>query len=324
MPLSRRNLLKTLPPTLALSTMPGFAGETQPFSISLAQWSLHRSFFGASWGADFRKAFAADPDSVLRGEHDPLNFPVLARQAFGIDAVEYVNTFFFSRARDTGYLAELKSRAAGEGVRSLLIMCDALGSTGDADEAARQQAIDNHRPWLEAAAFLGCRAIRVNAAGLGTAEEVARRVADSLHQLGNLAEPLSLDVLVENHGGISSNGAWLAGTIEQADHPRVGTLPDFGNFRISGQGEQAVVYDRYQGVTELMPHARAVSAKSYDFDPAGNETSIDFARMLDIVLGAGYRGYIGIEYEGSRLSEFDGIRATRDLLIRLRQNHSSA
>jgi L-ribulose-5-phosphate 3-epimerase len=286
-------------------------------SISLAQWSLHRTFFGASFGPGLRSAFQADPDSVLQGERHPLEFPTMARDLFGIDAVEYVNTFFYAHASDASYLGELKTRADDAGVRSLLIMCDALGSTGDADPEARARAVDNHQPWMDAAAYLGCHAIRVNAAGEGAREEVSQRVAESLNRLGDLGAARGLDVLVENHGGLSSDGGWLAATIARTDHPRVGTLPDFGNFRISGTGPDAVIYDRYQGVAELMPFARAVSAKSYDFDADGSETTIDYTRMLRIVLDAGYRGHIGIEYEGRRLPEAEGIRATRDLLERV-------
>ena len=288
------------------------------FPVSLAQWSLHRTYFGGGLTARFREDLRSDPDSVLKGEADPLDFPVLARTTFDIDAVEYVNTFYFSRARDEAYFSELKKRADGEGVRSLLIMCDALGNTGDQSEPARQQAVQNHLPWLQAAARLGCYAIRVNAAGQGSREEVSRRVAESLNDLGEQANPLGLSVLVENHGGYSSDGSWLAATIRRADHPAVGTLPDFGNFRLSPRGVEPVVsYDRYRGVAELMDQARAVSAKSYDFDEAGFETSIDYRRMLEIVADAGYRGYVGVEYEGRRLSEFDGIRATRDLILRI-------
>jgi L-ribulose-5-phosphate 3-epimerase len=298
--------------------------QAPPFEISLAQWSLHRTYFGRAWGPDFRDRFLADPDSVLAGEADPLDFPRLARQAFHIDAVEYVNTFFFSRATDRNYLKELKARADGEGVRSLLIMCDALGDTGASDRSLRLKAVDNHRPWLDAAAFLGCRSIRVNAAGPGEPGELAERVAESLRRLAEHAAPLGLDVLVENHGGASSDAGWLAGLMALTAHPGVGTLPDFGNFRISGSGADAVDYDRYRGVAELMPWARAVSAKSYDFDISGEETTIDYARMLEIVLEAGYRGHVGIEYEGSRLDEADGIRATRDLLLRLRERAAAA
>ncbi len=327
MPVSRRNLISHTGLAAAAAVLPGaVAGAPGTssdmrdayFPVSLAQWSLHRSYFGGVRTADFRARFRADPDSVLQGDLDPLDFPVLARRQFGIEAVEYVNTFYFSRAKDEAYLNQLKARADGEGVRSLLIMCDALGDTGAADGNVRRQAVENHRPWLEAAALLGCHSIRVNAAGAGSHEELSRRVAGSLHALGELAAPLGLNVLVENHGGYSSDGAWLAETIVRADHPRVGTLPDFGNFLISPWGEKPEVrYDRYQGVRELMPHARAVSAKSYDFDADGNEKIIDYAAMLRIVADAGYRGHVGVEYEGRRLPEPDGIRATRDLILRI-------
>ena len=322
MPITRRKLISHLglaAGALSLGGLP-LTGLTAAalFPVSLAQWSLHRTYFGGSLSADFFKAFSQDPDSVLRGEADPLDFPVLARTAFGIDAVEYVNTFYFSRARDEAYFSELKKRADGEGVRSLLIMCDALGNTGDQSDDARRQAVENHKPWLQAAAGLGCHAIRVNAAGQGSRAEVSARVAESLHALGDLAKPLRLSVLVENHGGYSSDGGWLADTIRLSDHSAVGTLPDFGNFRISPRGQlPEETYDRYQGVEELMSSAHAVSAKSYDFDEQGLETSIDYRRMLRIVADAGYRGFVGVEYEGQRLSEADGIRATRDLILKV-------
>ena len=322
MPISRRKLMSQLglaAGALSLGQGGQSAWAAEPlFPISLAQWSLHRTYFGGALSADFFKAFSQDPDSVLNGEADPLDFPVLARNEFDISAVEYVNTFYFSRARDEAYFAELKKRADGEGVRSLLIMCDALGNTGDESDEARRQSVENHKPWLQAAAGLGCHAIRVNAAGQGSREEVSIRVAESLHALGDLARPLNLSVLVENHGGYSSDGAWLAETIERADHDSVGTLPDFGNFRVSPRGQEPVeTYDRYLGTEQLMQEARAVSAKSYDFDEAGYETTIDYPRMLRIVRDAGYRGYVGVEYEGRRLSETEGIRATRDLIRRI-------
>ncbi len=266
----------------------------RPFKISLAEWSLHRT--------------------IRAGLLDPRDFAVLAREEFGLDAVEHVNTFFQDRATDFEYLHEIKARADAVGVQSLLIMCDAEGELGDADEAARRKAIENHFRWIAAAAFLGCHSIRVNAAGQGDPGEVSKRAADSLHRLAVLADPYRIDVIVENHGGPSSNGAWLAATIRAADHARVGTLPDFGNFRVSADQE----YDRYQGVAELMPFARGVSAKSHAFDAEGNETSTDYARMLELVLAAGYRGYVGIEYEGDG-DEKDGIRRTKALLERVRE-----
>ena len=253
-----------------------------------------------------------------------LDFAKVTKQDYGLDAVEYVNTFFFDKARDAGYLAEMKSRADGEGVSSLLIMCDAEGALGDPDETARTTAIENHHKWVEAAKSLGCHSIRVNAqsdAALGF-EEQQKLAADGLRRLCEFADTHAIDVIVENHGGLSSNGTWLAGVMEMVDHPRVGTLPDFGNFRIKSEPEEW--YDRYKGVRELMPYAKAVSAKSHVFDAAGNETQTDYERMMRIVLDAGYRGYVGIEYEGDGLSERDGVEKTRDLLVRLREDLTSA
>lgn len=273
-------------------------GRAEPqllFRISLAQWSLHRRLFA--------------------GELDHLDFPKVTRREFGIEAVEYVNTFFKERSTTPEYVAELKKRCEGEGVRSLLIMCDGEGALGDPDEAKRATAVKNHHRWVDAARALGCHSIRVNAQSAGERDEQARLAADGLRRLTDYAATVGVDVIVENHGGWSSNGAWLAEVIRRVEHPRCGTLPDFGNFRIS----QTETYDRYQGVAELIGKARGVSAKSYDFDAQGNETTIDYRRMMKVVLDAGYRAYVGIEYEGGRLSEGEGVNATRRLLERLRE-----
>jgi sugar phosphate isomerase/epimerase len=294
--------------------------EKEPlFRISLAQWSLHRTLFGGNPGetigwANFQSALRADDyrEAVLGGSMDPLDFPVVARRDFDIAGVEYVNTFYFDRAEDQAYLAELKSRAEGEGVTSLLIMCDAEGELGAPKEEDRAQSVENHFKWVEAAKFLGCHSIRVNAGSDGSLppEEQQKLAADGLRQLCEFSDSRGINVLVENHGGLSSNAQWLTGVMKLVDHPRIGTLPDFANFTI----RESEVYYRYQGVEELMPYAKAVSAKSHDFDDVGNETSTDFVKMMKIVLDAGYRGFVGIEYEGNRLSEPEGIRATKDLL----------
>ncbi len=264
------------------------------FKISLAEWSLHRT--------------------LNAGELDNLDFPALAHNEFEIDAVEYVNQFFKDKARDTAYLSDLKTRADDNGVKSLLIMCDGEGALGDPDDAARTFAVENHHRWVEAAQFLGCHSIRVNAQSDGTPDEQRDLAVDGLSRLTEFAAPFGINVIVENHGGISSNGEWLASVISAVGHSGCGTLPDFGNFRI----EEGVWYDRYQGMTELMPHAKAVSAKSNEFDQHGNERNTDYERVLRIVLDAGYRGYVGIEYEGSELPEMEGIRATKALLERTR------
>ena len=278
------------------------------FEISLAQWSLHRSLYS--------------------GELDHLDFAKISKENFGIDAIEYVNSFFFEKAEDKSYLKEMKNRADDYGVKSLLIMCDNEGSLGDPDNQKRQKAVENHYKWHEAAKYLGCHSIRVNAYlteslhGLevgdytktGSYENQVSLAADGLRKLTEFGANLGINTIVENHGGLSSDGAWLASVMKAVDHPMCGTLPDFGNFRIEGDRW----YDRYKGVKELMPFAKAVSAKSHDFDSNGNETRTDFFRMMDIVLDAGYSGYVGIEYEGSEMDEMSGIKATKDLLERVK------
>jgi sugar phosphate isomerase/epimerase len=267
-----------------------------PFRISLAQWSLHREL-GAKGS-------------------DHLDFAKIAREVYDIDAIEYVNSFFKTHAEDAPYLAEMNKRAKDYGVYQHLIMCDGEGRLGDPDTAARTKAVDNHRKWLHAAHELGCITIRVNAASEGSFEEQQKLAADGLHQLCVLGDQAGINVIVENHGGLSSNGKWLSGVMRMIDHPRAGTLPDFGNFDIGG-GQQ---YDRYLGVAELMPYAKAVSAKTHDFnDATGEETTKDYHRLMKIVMDAGFHSWVGIEYEGNRLPEREGIARTLTLLKKVRE-----
>ncbi len=268
------------------------------FSISLAQWSLHRYF--KRWTSE----------GYTGGEEDPLDFPVITRNEFEIDGLEYVNTFYYEKINEARYLSELKNRSESEGMKNLLIMVDAEGQLGDPDEASRKQSVSNYYRWVEAAKFLGCHSIRVNAGSEGTWDEQMKLSADGIRSLCEFADDMEINVIVENHGHLSSNGEWLGGVMKMIDHPRAGTLPDFGNFRISENEE----YDRYKGVAELMPFAKGVSAKSIDFDEEGNETQTDYYKMLRIVKDAGFTGYVGIEYEGDQLNEFEGIRATKALL----------
>ncbi len=265
------------------------------FQISLAEWSLHR---------------ALNTGTLMH-----LDFAKVAKETYGIHAVEYVNSFFKDKADDVAYIADMKKRCDDLGVRSLLIMCDGEGALGDSDTAKRLQAVTNHHRWVRAANQLECHSIRVNARSSGTYEEQQQRAADGLRQLTEYAQQFDINVIVENHGGLSSNGAWLAGVMRLVGLPTCGTLPDFGNFHL-GEGKW---YDRYQGVEELMPFAKAVSAKSHAFDGEGNETGTDYRRMMKIVCDAGYRGYVGIEYEGSATGEHEGIQATKHLLEIVRE-----
>ena len=292
------------------------------FKISLAEWSLNKSIFGKSrhlgW-EEFAKLLTDDPDAVLQGDVKHLDFAKVARQDFGIDAVEYVNTFFFNKATNKNYLKEMKTIANGEGVKSLLIMCDREGALGDPDDAARTNAVENHYKWIDAANILGCHSIRVNAQSEGEYDEQMKLAADGLSQLTEYGAKYNINVIVENHGGLSSNGKWLSSVIDMVNHPRCGTLPDFGNFYLGTWEDKGNDwYDRYVGVEELMPYAKAVSAKSHNFNEDGDEKDTDYSKMMRIVLDAGYRGYVGIEYEGSDLSEMDGIAATKKLLEKVR------
>lgn len=307
--LTRREALHrgSLAAAAVLACRPGGWMTPQPasqggplFKVSLAQWSLHRA---------------------LRSDKlDNLDFARVAREEFDIGGIEYVNQFFKDKAEDEAYLADMKQRCEDHDVTSLLIMCDGEGRLGDPDEKARTTAVENHFRWVTAAKTLGCHSIRVNASSGGSWDEQVERAADGLRRLSEFAADHDLNVIVENHGGLSSNGAWLSQVIEAVNLDNCGTLPDFGNFNI-GNGE---TYDRYQGVTELMPFAKAVSAKSHDFDDKGNETQTDYTRMMKIVLDAGYRGWVGIEYEGGGLGEYEGIHATKKLLERVHSELAEA
>jgi sugar phosphate isomerase/epimerase len=283
---------------VAMAGEPLVAAPKQLFKISLAQWSLHKALFAK--------------------QLDNLDFAKTAKLDYGITAVEYVNQFFKDKAKDTGYLREMLKRSRDYGVENRLIMCDGEGALGDPDAAKRQQAVENHYKWVEAAKFLGCKMIRVNAQSRGSYDEQMKLAADGLRKLTEFGAKSKIAVVVENHGGLSSNGQWLVGVMKMVNHPMCGTLPDFGNFRVSREEE----YDRYKGVAELMAFAKAVSAKSHDFDERGEEIHTDYHKMMKIVLDARYSGFVGIEYEGSKMSEPDGIRATKKLLERVHEELS--
>src|SRR3954467_3960938 len=285
----------------SLGQVASAAEESKPlFKISLAEWSFHRA--------------------LKAGSMDNLDFPKVAKKDFDIDCVEYVNVFFMDKAKDQKYLKELKQRCGDLGVKSGLIMCDHEGDLGDSSNAKRTKAVENHYKWVEAAKFLGCHSIRVNARSSGDPKEQHDHAVDGLRRLCEFGAKHDMNVIVENHGGISSNGEWLAGVIKAVGLKNCGTLPDFGNFKIS----ETETYDRYKGVAEMMPYAKGVSAKSYDFNAQGEETEIDYFRMMKLVLDAGYHGYVGIEYEGPVTSEPEGVKLTKALLERVRDKLAKA
>jgi sugar phosphate isomerase/epimerase len=281
------------------------SGNTPLFKISLAEWSLNKG--------------------IRAGETDHLDFAKIAKRNFGIDAIEYVNQLFTDKSGgSSNYIKEMKNIADGEGVKSLLIMCDGEGFLGDPSDVERNKAVENHYRWVDAAKYLGCHSIRVNAQSKGEYDEQMKLAADGLSSLTEYGAKHNINIIVENHGGLSSNGKWLSGVMDMVNHPHCGTLPDFGNFYLGTWDDKGKDwYDRYVGVQELMPYAKAVSAKSHEFNDDGNEKETDYYKMMKIVLDAGYRGYVGIEYEGAELSEVDGISATKNLLEEVRDKLSA-
>jgi len=293
---NRRNFLKTTIAAtagtiFAVPALADLSAKKSPYKISLAEWSFHKTLFAK--------------------EMTNLEFPAVA-QKMGFEGVEYVNQFFKDKAKDESYLGELKKICSNEGIESVLIMCDGEGMVGHPEKEERIKTVENHKKWVDAAAFLGCHSIRVNAGSRGEYEEQQKLAADGLRMLCEYGETKKINVIVENHGGLSSNGNWLAGVMKMVDHKRIGTLPDFGNFFINrSTGEE---FDRYKGMELLMPFAKGVSAKSNVFDAEGNEANMDYYRIMKIVQAAGFKGYVGVEYEGRELSEKDGIIATKKLL----------
>lgn len=277
------------------------ADDASFFHISLAEWSFHKALFA--------------------GEMDHLDFPIIAQKHFGIAVVEYVNLFFKDRAGDHDYLAQLRQRCGDHGVISHLIMVDEEGPLADTDDTRRMRAVDNHYKWVDAAASLGCRSIRVNAFSEGgNAADVQTAAVDGISRLAEYAEKAGINILLENHGGYTSDGIWMATLMKRIGKATVGTLPDFGNFCLRREGGHVwdgkclEEYDRYKGVEEMMPYAKAVSAKANDFDAEGNCVETDYYRMLRIVKDAGFSGYIGIEYSNETKNEEEGVRKTLALL----------
>lgn len=299
----RRNFIKNLGILSAaagissLLPLDGFAAEKKEFfQISLAEWSFHKALFA--------------------GEMSNLDFPLKAKE-LDIHIVEYVSTFFNKKGDDPAYLKELKNRTDSEGIQNHLIMVDGEGDLGNLNAKERLTAVHNHHKWIDAAKTLGCKTIRVNASGYGPAEDVKLAAIDGLGKLAEYGQKNKINIIVENHGGYSSDGKWLSAVMKGVNNKYCGTLPDFGNFRINDDRE----YDKYLGVQEMMPYAKGISAKTFEFTADGNEKDIDYDRMFKIIKAAKWTGIVGIEYEGSTLSEPDGIRKSKALLERVRETY---
>ncbi len=293
--MNRRHFLHTASGAAALPGLqvPARAAEKK-FKISLAEWSLHRAI---------RSRLITN-----------LDFPRIAREQFGIEGLEFVNGLW--EAPTAEYLRQLKSAMSKTGTKGVLIMVDGEGMMGAPDKATRLRAADNHRKWVDCAAELGCHSIRTNMfpgpKQPSTPAEISDFVnscAESFTRLCDYARPAKINVIIENHGGVSSNPDVVVRLMQTARLANLGTLPDFGNFPPE--------LDKYEAVGKLMPYAKGVSMKCYDFTPEARETTIDMEKMMRVVAAAGYQGYVGIEYEGDRLTEFEGIQAAKRCLERI-------
>jgi len=266
---------------------------------------------------------------------DPLDFAAKSKE-LGITGLDYCSMFFADKAKDTAFLNELKKRAADNGSYNLRIMIDGEGVLGDLNETMRLKAVENHYKWIDAAATLGCPMIRVNAEGDGAPADVANAAVDSLGRLVAYGSKQNIDVIVENHVGISCNAGWLAGVMKEVNSPHCGTLADFGNFCINRTKPETKdiagymktkcleEYDRYKGITELMPFAKGVHAKSHLFNAAGDDIETDYYRMFKIIKNSGFKGWVSVEYEGGLfkmytkdskyLDDYAGVTATKNLV----------
>ncbi|MGK0185904.1 MAG: L-ribulose-5-phosphate 3-epimerase [Verrucomicrobiales bacterium] len=287
--LDRRQFLRNSSAALAAATFPiGYShadDEGPRFRLSLGQWTFHRAFRGAPGVA----------------KRDPLEFPTMAGE-LGFAGVDYSGILLGDDHANPKKIAELNRRAKDAGVHNLLILVDLHDALGAKDAVKRTANVQKYIPWLESAAALGCTGVRVNPisdAG-SSADEQARLLADGTSQLLEHADRLKLDIMFENHGeGLRTDGAWIASAVKRVDHPRCGTLPDFGNFQKNrAKGE---FHDRYAGVAAMLPFAKGICAKSHDFDADGEECYSDYGRLLKMVVDSGYRGWIEVEYEGPSL-----------------------
>jgi sugar phosphate isomerase/epimerase len=280
---------------------------TEPFfKLSLAQWSIHKMI---------------KDDKV-----DPYTFAEKAKN-WGFTGLEYVSQLYNPELSDADYsdeamaafVSKSNAEAKKHGMDNVLIMIDGQGNLAVNDEEERNETVEKHKKWVDAAAAMGCHAIRVNLSGSMIPEEWIPSAVDGLTKLCTYAKTKNINVLVENHGGLSSNGALHAEVMKAVKLDNCGTLPDFGNFCITRNEDWSCkeAYDKYKGMAELMPYAKAVSAKSNDFNDDGSAIGIDYSRMMKMVKEAGYTGYIGVEYEGSILGEEAGIIATKNLMLKV-------
>ena len=241
---------------------------TPPLRLSLAEWSLRRE--------------------ILDFQPRHLELARVAKDVFGLDAIEYRSTFFADKATDFGYLGEMKKRQEDLGVRAVLIEVENEGPLGAQEDWDRWTAIDAHFKWLAAAAFLGCESVSVPAEGLVRGAPYLDWMADSLQRLGGIAKPYGINVLVANRVGLACDGSWMAKLMDRTAVPWVGAHPHVGNVDLGG----GKAYPRYQGVEEMMPFAKALSVR-------GGSSEIEFGKIAKLAAESNYARYVGIEWDGA-------------------------
>ena len=288
--MKRRSVLKHLSlgsGALALNPSVLFADDQEPWlKFAVQQYSFNRQ--------------------LKSGELDMLDYPKTVVEGTGIKALEYFNGHMEEKASDTAFFKEIRKRTDDLGAVNTMILCRSKSALDSPDAAERSASVESYKPWLEAMKILGGLCIRVDVRSPGDAEEQKQHAVAGLQKLTEVADKeFELDIVVENHGNHSSNGAWVADVMKKVGLENCGTLPDFQNF---------TDYDPYQGVKEMMPWAKIVCAKSKKFDESGNEVNVDYRRMLKIVKDSGFKGYIGIEFEGHDVDPVSGINATKKLI----------
>ncbi|MGJ8679571.1 sugar phosphate isomerase/epimerase family protein [Paraglaciecola sp.] len=318
--MQRRTFVKAMSSMAAAGFMPQVFSASElnkpNFEIALSQYSFHRSIFGDSRKnyQTFIKLVHSDPDAVLQGPMDPREIVVVARQ-LGVGHVDLANILWFGRGQDKAWIQQFKNMAKDNNVGFTCLMCDELGKLGSSNKILRQQAIEKHKPWVETAAELGCLQLRVNAYGDGTYLAQLEQNAESMLQLAEFTQNMGIELVIENHGHPSSNAAWLAMLIEKVGHPNLGVYTDLDNFFMGGWNHSPQRrYDRTQGLIDLAPYTRGVSAKTHGFKANGQELTIDYFASLKILTDAGFNGFVCGEFEGKEMSEMQGSQATLDLL----------
>lgn len=269
--------------------------------LVLAQWSFNKELFA--------------------GQMNTFDFIREAKE-MGFSGVEFVNQFFMDKIEDEAYLDSLRATSEKIGIKNTLLMIDRAGNLGASDEKEREAAVLEHKKWMLAAAHLGCPNIRVNAHGDGSSEEVFEACKSSIAKLLTWGKQRKVGVIIENHGGYSSDGDWLYRLIQELEPYGVASLADFDNWCIERENGElwgapcVKEYDRYKGMQQLLPSAKSVSVKAFEFDANGLPVKSDFSRMFRLIRDSGYDGYLAVEFEGHGIDAKEGILKTKALAER--------